>query len=170
MLSYALEHVAKRNRVLHANIIPHRILMHGQRGHLVVGSVASPACMTACPMDGLCIHRRWEPFVGTLLTVLPAREHETTEDCADRLRRNAGWQSLTVPAAAAGAGAGVASTINPEPCPATQDGSLTVTQRLAAGAGAGMTATALTHPIDTLRLRLALPGSTRQGALVMLSP
>lgn len=38
-------------------------------------------------------------------------------------------------------------------------------QRLAAGAGAGMTATALTHPIDTLRLRLALPGSARQGAV-----
>ena len=36
-------------------------------------------------------------------------------------------------------------------------------QRLAAGAGAGMTATALTHPLDTLRLRLALPGSARQG-------
>jgi len=38
-----------------------------------------------------------------------------------------------------------------------------VPQRLAAGAGAGMTSTALTHPLDTLRLRLALPGSARQG-------
>ncbi|KAK9832837.1 hypothetical protein WJX81_005482 [Elliptochloris bilobata] len=46
---------------------------------------------------------------------------------------------------------------------ASQDGGLTVLQRLAAGAGAGMTATALTHPIDTLRLRLALPGSAQQG-------
>lgn len=29
--------------------------------------------------------------------------------------------------------------------------------RLIAGACAGMTATALTHPLDTLRLRMALP-------------
>ena len=43
--------------------------------------------------------------------------------------------------------------------------------RLAAGAMAGMTATALTHPLDVMRLRLALPQSpvhrwvTRQGRL-----
>ena len=37
------------------------------------------------------------------------------------------------------------------------DGNLSLAARLAAGACAGMTATALTHPIDTVRLRLALP-------------
>jgi len=36
---------------------------------------------------------------------------------------------------------------------------LTVPERLVAGACAGMTATALTHPLDTVRLRLALPNS-----------
>ena len=34
---------------------------------------------------------------------------------------------------------------------------LDVTTRLAAGAAAGMTATAATHPLDTIRLRLAMP-------------
>ena len=37
------------------------------------------------------------------------------------------------------------------------DGELRVWQRLTAGACAGMTATAMTHPLDTLRLRLAMP-------------
>ncbi len=35
--------------------------------------------------------------------------------------------------------------------------------RLAAGAAAGMTATALTHPLDVMRLRLALPRSPYTG-------
>ena len=35
--------------------------------------------------------------------------------------------------------------------------------RLAAGAMAGMTATALTHPLDVMRLRLALPQSPYTG-------
>lgn len=39
---------------------------------------------------------------------------------------------------------------------ADEDGNLSVTKRLAAGAAAGMTATLLTHPLDTLRLRLAV--------------
>ena len=39
------------------------------------------------------------------------------------------------------------------------DGRLEVWQRLTAGACAWMTATAITHPLDTLRLRLALPES-----------
>ena len=42
-------------------------------------------------------------------------------------------------------------------------GELTVYSRLACGAMAGMTATALTHPLDTLRLRLALPNSGYVG-------
>lgn len=42
-------------------------------------------------------------------------------------------------------------------------GELTVYSRLACGAMAGMTATALTHPLDTLRLRLALPNSGYAG-------
>ncbi len=40
---------------------------------------------------------------------------------------------------------------------------LPVSRRLAAGAGAGMTATALTHPLDVVRLRLALPNSPYKG-------
>ena len=40
---------------------------------------------------------------------------------------------------------------------------MTVPRRLAAGAGAGMTATALTHPLDVVRLRLALPNSPYTG-------
>ena len=44
------------------------------------------------------------------------------------------------------------------------DGQLSVGMRLTSGACAGMTATALTHPLDTLRLRLALPNHGYTGA------
>ena len=43
-------------------------------------------------------------------------------------------------------------------------GDLNVGTRLVCGAAAGMTATALTHPLDTLRLRLALPNHGYKGA------
>jgi hypothetical protein len=46
---------------------------------------------------------------------------------------------------------------------ADDHGELTVPKRLMAGACAGMTATALTHPLDTVRLRLALPGHAYKG-------
>jgi hypothetical protein len=45
------------------------------------------------------------------------------------------------------------------------DGELSVVMRLTAGACAGMTATALTHPLDTLRLRLALPNHGYAGVI-----
>ncbi|KAI8473205.1 MAG: mitochondrial substrate carrier [Monoraphidium minutum] len=44
-------------------------------------------------------------------------------------------------------------------------GDLDVPRRLMSGAAAGMTATALTHPLDVVRLRLALPGGDYKGAL-----
>lgn len=50
------------------------------------------------------------------------------------------------------------------------DGELSVPMRLTAGACAGMTATALTHPLDTLRLRLALPNHGYAGTLPFYSP
>ena len=40
-------------------------------------------------------------------------------------------------------------------------------RRLAAGAGAGMTATLLTHPLDVVRLRLALPNSPYRGKVLV---
>lgn len=46
----------------------------------------------------------------------------------------------------------------------SKDGELSVPTRLTAGALAGMTATALTHPLDTIRLRLALPQHPYNGA------
>ena len=47
---------------------------------------------------------------------------------------------------------------------ADDHGELNVPRRLVSGACAGMTATALTHPLDVVRLRLALPGHTYNGA------
>uniref|UniRef100_A0A7S0MXV0 ADP,ATP carrier protein n=1 Tax=Pyramimonas obovata TaxID=1411642 RepID=A0A7S0MXV0_9CHLO len=46
---------------------------------------------------------------------------------------------------------------------AGEGGELSVAARLTSGACAGMTATALTHPLDTVRLRLALPRSGYSG-------
>lgn len=46
---------------------------------------------------------------------------------------------------------------------ADEHGELTVPKRLLSGACAGMTATALTHPLDTMRLRLALPNHGYRG-------
>ena len=44
---------------------------------------------------------------------------------------------------------------------ADEHGHLSLPARLTCGALAGMTGTALTHPLDTVRLRLALPNSVR---------
>uniref|UniRef100_A0A7S2T7G4 Uncharacterized protein n=1 Tax=Chloropicon roscoffensis TaxID=1461544 RepID=A0A7S2T7G4_9CHLO len=46
-----------------------------------------------------------------------------------------------------------------------QEGELTVPVRLAAGALAGMTASAATHPLDTVRLRLAMPNHSYRGLI-----
>jgi solute carrier family 25 phosphate transporter 23/24/25/41 len=48
---------------------------------------------------------------------------------------------------------------------ADENQELTVANRLLSGACAGMTATALTHPLDTVRLRLALPNHQYKGAM-----
>lgn len=47
---------------------------------------------------------------------------------------------------------------------ASEAGELSVPQRLLSGACAGMTATALTHPLDTMRLRMAMPHHGYRGA------
>ena len=44
-----------------------------------------------------------------------------------------------------------------------KDGKLGIKERLTAGALAGMTGTAITHPLDTIRLRLALPNHGYSG-------
>lgn len=46
-----------------------------------------------------------------------------------------------------------------------ESGKLSVARRLTAGALAGMTGTAITHPLDVVRLRLALPGHGYNGTL-----
>ncbi|PSC70667.1 mitochondrial substrate carrier [Micractinium conductrix] len=46
---------------------------------------------------------------------------------------------------------------------ADEHGELTVPKRLLSGACAGMTATALTHPLDTMRLRMAMPHHGYKG-------
>ena len=50
------------------------------------------------------------------------------------------------------------------------NGELSIPLRLTAGACAGMTATALTHPLDTVRLRLALPNHAYKGAQLWALP
>ena len=52
---------------------------------------------------------------------------------------------------------------------ANENGDLTVARRLMSGACAGMTATALTHPLDTIRLRLALPNHPYKGTFHAMS-
>ena len=48
---------------------------------------------------------------------------------------------------------------------ADDNGNLTTARRLVAGGLAGMTGTALTHPLDTVRLRLAMPNSGYSGPI-----
>ena len=55
------------------------------------------------------------------------------------------------------------------PAGADEHGHLSLPGRLTCGALAGMTGTALTHPLDTVRLRLALPNSGR-GACIDAQP
>lgn len=51
---------------------------------------------------------------------------------------------------------------------ADENHELSLARRLLSGACAGMTATALTHPLDTVRLRMALPSHPYKGEAIML--
>ncbi|CAG9466682.1 unnamed protein product [Pedinophyceae sp. YPF-701] len=83
---------------------------------------------------------------------------------AAQMMSNDYYKRMLAAASSSGADARDSRAGTPPP-DSTPRNPLSVPQRLVAGALAGMTATALTHPLDTLRLRMALPGSPKLGVV-----
>lgn len=113
---------------------------------------SSDAMPCLCREEGIAAF--WKGSVPQLIRIFPYSAAQLTSN--DLYKRHlAAWS-------AGSGGAGHAGGGEHHPA-AAAEGALTVQLRLVAGAMAGMTATALTHPLDVMRLRLALPKSPYTG-------
>lgn len=89
----------------------------------------------------------WKGNLPQILKVIP---YSATQLCAYEL-----FKKLLTPSGGGG-GDDEGDGRTPRPRPPPPPAALSVRRRLAAGAAAGMVATLVTHPLDTLRLRMAV--------------